>query len=314
MSQNIDELVRDLRPADAGRIDELFSGERRIELFQQIVSSGRPTTALPARRDRPPSLRTALGKRWWAIRRARRPALISMLGAAAIAAAAAVLLITGSAVHTQSAAGAVAFRADAHGDIVATVTDPFAAESKLRAAFAEHRLDITVNLVPVSPSLVGTVVYTSDNGGANTIQPLQGGHCVTGGGGCPIGLKIPATFTGKGYITLGRPAKPGETYESQASAFAPGETLHCSGLLGARVATAQPALQADKLTAEWREDTTSTAPDGSSASFSKTSTNPPAHNYIWDAVMTAPGTVMIWTEPTRWPANATHGAAFNQGC
>ena len=69
--------------------------------------------------------------------------------------------------------------------------------------------------MPVSPSLVGTVVYISDNGGASAIQPLQGGPCVTGGGGCSIGVKIPATFTGQGYITLGRPAKPGETYESR---------------------------------------------------------------------------------------------------
>jgi hypothetical protein len=168
--------------------------------------------------------------------------------------------------------------------------------------------------VPVSPSLVGTVVYTSDNGGTSAIQPLQGGHCITGGGGCPIGLKIPATFTGNGYITLGRPARPGETYESQSSAFAPGETLHCTELLGAPVATALPVLRADKLTAAWREDTTTTAPDGTSTSSSKTDASPPAHNYIWEAVLTAPGKIIIWTQPTPWPANAPHRAGFNQGC
>lgn len=30
--------------------------------------------------------------------------------------------------------------------------------------------------------------------------------------GCEIGPKIPAGFTGKSGITLGRPAKPGERY------------------------------------------------------------------------------------------------------
>jgi hypothetical protein len=304
MSQNIVELVRDLRPADAGRVDELFPQGRRRELFEQIVSLERPIIAAPARRRLAPSRRT----RSWSstIRGARRPALIWTLGAASVAAVVTALLITGSAVRPQSAAGAVAFRTAADGDIVATVTDPFAAESRLKAAFAEHGLDITVKLLPVSPSLVGTVVYTSDNGGASAIQPLQGGHCVTGGGGCAIGLKIPSTFTGQGYITLGRPAKAGETYESQASAFAPGELLHCSGLLGARVATALATLQADKLTATWRDDT---------ASFSRTDTTPPTNNYIWDASMTTPGTIIIWTHPTPLPADlAANAQRYDQGC
>jgi hypothetical protein len=312
MSKNIVELVRDLRPADAGRVDELFPYGHRRELFQQIVSLERPTGPAPTRRRLAPSRHT---ESWSStIRRARRPALISMLGAAAVAAAVAALLITGSAVRPELAGGAVVFHTASDGDIVATVTDPFAAESRLKAAFAEHGLDITVTLLPVSPSLVGTVVYTSDSGGASAIHPLQGGRCVTGGGGCSIGVKIPATFTGKGYITLGRPAKPAEKYESQASAFAPGEALHCSHLLGARVATALPVLQANKLTATWRENTTATAPDGTSSSVSKTDAGLPANNYIWDALMTTPGRVTIWSEPRPWPADAAHGAAVNQGC
>jgi hypothetical protein len=312
MSHNILELVRDLRPADAGRVDEIFPQGRRRELFEQIVSSERPISAAPVRRRPAPSWRTRSGSS--TIRGARRPALIWTLGAASLGAVVAALLITGSAVRPQTAAGAVAFRTATDGDIVATVTDPFAAESRLKAAFAEHGLDITVNLLPVSPSLVGTVVYTSDNGGASAIRPLLGGRCVTGGGGCAIGLKIPATFTGKGYITLGRPAKPGETYESQASAFAPGEALHCSRLLGARVATALPVLRAHNLSVEWRETITERSSDGSSFGRSQTDGRPPVNNYIWDANMVAPGSIMVWTAPTPWPADAAHGAAVNHGC
>lgn len=312
MSQNVVELVRGLRPVDAGRVDELFPHGRRRELFQQIVSSERPITSVFAR----PRLARSRRARSWSstIRWAGRPALISTLGAAVVTAVAATLLVPGSAVRPQSAAGAVAFRTAADGDIVATVTDPFAAESRLKAAFAEHGLHITVKLVPVSPSLVGTVVYTSDNGGASAIHPLQGGRCVTGGGACSIGVKIPATFTGKGYITLGRPAKPGETYESQASAFAPGEALHCSRLLGARVATAVPVLRAHNLSVEWRENITERSSDGSSYGHSQTDAHPPANNYIWDANMMAPGSIMVWTAPTPWPADAAHGAAVNHGC
>lgn len=298
MSHNLVELVRGLRPEDAGRVDELFPPAQRIELFEEIVSSDRSITEESGRRRLKSSRRT----RWWPSV-IRRPVLISSLGAVAAVAVAAVL-IASSAMRPQAAAAGVAFRTGANGDIVATVTDPFAAESQLKAAFAEHGLNITVNLLPVSPSLVGTVVFISDNGGASAIQPLQGGPCVTGGGGCSIGLKIPATFTGQGYVTLGRPAKPGETYESQASAFAPGEVLHCSGLLGARVATALPILQADKLTAQWREKATG-AIDATA----------PTSNYIWGADSIAPGTVMISTEPTPWPGYpAAYTRALDQGC
>jgi len=78
--------------------------------------------------------------------------------------------------------------------------------------------------------------------------------CVTGGGGpgnCPVGLKIPREFAGSGSIVLGRPAKAGEAYESTNSAFAPGESLHCSGLIGETVATALPKLAARGITVQW---------------------------------------------------------------
>ena len=76
MSHNLVELVRGLRPEDAGRVDELFPPARRIELFKEIVSSDRPITAESGRRRLTPSRRT----RWWPsmIRRVRRPVLISI--------------------------------------------------------------------------------------------------------------------------------------------------------------------------------------------------------------------------------------------
>jgi hypothetical protein len=208
----------------------------------------------------------------------------------------------------------VAFKSTAGGDILATVTNPFAAANELKAAFAQRGFKITLTLVPVSPSLVGTVLYTSDNGGSSAIQPLQQGRCLNGGGGCTIGVKVPASFAGQGYITLGRPARAGENYESQASAFASGEALHCSGLLGDTVAAARPALAKSDLSVEWREVTTETSPDGVQASHSQTDTSPPSGNHIWDANMTAPGKVTIWTDAAPWPDDNSHGAQFNEGC
>ncbi|HYM55589.1 MAG TPA: hypothetical protein VES97_09515 [Solirubrobacteraceae bacterium] len=312
MSYEITQVLRDLRPDDATRTDEIFPGEQRIELLEAILShdarSHRQTDVRRRHTQRKHRHRFS-GTGWL-----ERPVLVPALGVVAAVAVAVAALATSSAVTPQPAAGAVAFRAAPGGNIVATVTDPFAAVSQLKSAFARRGFDITLDLVPVSPSLVGTVVYSSDAGGSSAIQPLQRGQCLNAGGGCSIGVEIPASFVGKGYITLGRPARPGETYESQASAFAPGEPLHCSGLLGRRVAAAQPALEQNHLTVEWREVTTETATDGTQTSHSKTDIVPASSNYIWDADMTAPGKVAIWTEPTPWPADTTHGAQFNQGC
>jgi hypothetical protein len=307
MSIDISQLMADLRHPDAGRVDELFPSSRRLELRREIIARERPNTSEPTSRLR--GGRTE--RRHWplALTPTRRHVLLSTLGALAVVAAA-VALIAGSAVRPQPASGAVAFRTDARGEIVATVTNPFAAEDRLKAAFAAHGLDITMSLVPVSPSLVGTVVYISNPSSAAAIEPLQGGHCVTGGGGCAIGVKVPVTFTGPGYITLGRPAKPGESYESQASALAPGEPLHCSGLLGTQVSQALTMLNKDKLAVvQWRADTVTHA-----TSYEKLDASPPLANYVWSIDSVAPGKVRVWTQPTRWPDDDAHGAQVNRGC
>lgn len=115
---------------------------------------------------------------------------------------------------------------------------------------------------------MGTVVEISEPSRGPQIETLTGGSCVTGGGGpgnCPIGLKIPRKFTGSGAITLGRPAKPGEAYESTNSAFAPGESLHCSGLIGETVAAATPTLTARDITVRWQPQTSVAAPQPATA-------------------------------------------------
>ena len=293
----INELLSNLRAGDAHRTSELFPPARRTEVFERIVSEPR---------GRPSARRASFRRRGGSGR--RRPLVLSTLGAAATAVLVALALLTSSAVKPTTAHG-VAFRELANGAIIARVTDPFAADAQLKAAFAKHGFNITLNLLPVSPSIVGTVIYTSGAG----IEPLQGGHCLSGGGGCPIGLRISSEFTGQGYITLGRPARGEEVYESTASAFAPGEVLHCSGLLGAQVATALPKLRAKQLAVQWREEVSSTSLPASSRSLATTS-RPPTQNYIWSADMIRPGRVAIWTEPTPWPATVRVGARFNQGC
>jgi hypothetical protein len=298
-------LIRELRPNDADRVDELFPAARRRELLQTIVGRNPGATA-PARRD------IARERRRSAARyKLRRPAALSAFGAAAAAAIAAAVLSASSAV-SPGRAQAVAFRSAPGGDTIATVTDPFAAQAQLDAAFAERGLKITVTLLPVSPSSVGTVVSVGESGpGMAQIKPLQGGHCLSGGGGCAIGIEIPRDFHGQGSIYLGRPAKPGEPYESGDSAFAPGEPLHCSGLLGARVASALPVLQAKHFTAtQWQEN----VEDSPTSSHTVDLAQPPAQSYIWGADLTEAGKVTVTTAPTPWPDNPGAGSAYNRGC
>ncbi len=303
-SQTVERL-QELRHRDAYRVDELFALERRTELFEAIVSGGSGAA------EREPSagglrVRRAGG----AGLRLRRPVVLGALGAAAAGAIAAVLLSTTSAV-SPTPAEAVAFRTAVSGGILATVTEPFAAQAQLDAAFAKQGLKITVNLIPVSPSGVGTVLFVGESGSATAqIVPIQGGRCLSGGGGCAIGIKIPKGFTGEGSITLGRPAKPGEPYESSASIFAPGEPLHCSGLLGAKVATALPVLRAEHLTVvQWREEV-----EAGGISHSVTDTQAPVQNYVWGGELTEPGKVRVTTESTPWPDNPGAGSGYNTGC
>lgn len=304
------DLLTDLRTVDLDEIDEMFPTAHRVAQLQDIldrVAADQSGTHRPAHAASP-TART-LRPRWRRSATRRRPLVLSALGGVVAVAIAAAVLFTGSAaVHPTPA---VAFTTAASGDIVATVTDPFAAQKQLDAAFAAHGFDITVKLVPVSPSLVGTLVGMGAGAGGSLseIKPIEGnGPCVEGGAGCPIGVEIPATFTGSGSIILGRPAQPGEQYAAAGSAFAPGEALHCSGLIDAQVATASPILAADGINVTW------TAPTGSGGETVVTTT-PSAQNYIWNATPIAPNQIRLQTEPTL-PSAAfdAQNARYNQGC
>jgi hypothetical protein len=176
----------------------------------------------------------------------RRLTLVAVVAAVLVAAA---VFAAGDLLHPNAAQASVEF-SNSDGYIVAMVTDPFAAQDRLRAAFAAHGLDIDLKLVPVSPSIVGSVVYLDGAG----IQTLFGSKYDGPKGELPIGLRIPTDFKGHAQIVLGRPAKPGEEYTSAGDAFAPGEALHGVDLVGISVADAASLLQKKGLQVEWRVD------------------------------------------------------------
>jgi hypothetical protein len=246
--------------------------------------------------------------------------------AVAVVVAAAAFGITSALRQTPPAAAAVEFRTS--GDyIVAIIENPYAAAQQLDAAFAAYGLDITLKLVPVSPSMVGAVVYMGLPSGMGGIEVLYSPSRKAPGGPLPIGLRIPVDFKGHADIVLGRAARPGETYVSTGDAFAPGEALYGSGLLGMRVSEALVKLQALGLSAEWRDErstgftsgtlptpvpspTASPAPTASPGAPSPSASSSPApssgesvavnpedilNNWVTGADPLAPGKVLIFT-------------------
>ena len=202
------------------------------------------TTCAPARR-RPQTPR-------------RRARLALASAAAAVVIAASAFGIISAVRNTPTAAAAVEF--STAGDyIVATVEDPYAAAERLRAAFVAHGLDITLKLVPVSPSMVGSVVYMGLDSGTSQIDVLSSPSREAPGGPLPIGLRIPVDFKGHADIVLGRAAQTGEAYVSAGDAFAQGEALYRTGLVGVRVGEAAARLKALGLTAEWRDERAASA-------------------------------------------------------
>jgi hypothetical protein len=129
-----------------------------------------------------------------------------------------------------------------HGHYInVIVRNPVADPKRYRAEFKAHGLNISLKMIPVSPSLVGTVVYSGSSNAGHDFAQIKvitaKGRCFTGGAGneCPVGLRVPIGFRGDAQLAFGRAARRGERYESTTSATAPGEVLHGLRISGKRV-------------------------------------------------------------------------------
>lgn len=234
--------------------------------------------------------------------------------AAALAAAVAVVWVGTSTVHPRQAA-AVTFSAK-DGYVFARVTDPTASKAELDAAFAQHGFDITVNLIPVSPSVVGTVPSLQEDHQAqqHEIKRVYDTSCYTEGGGwhCPIGILIPSDFVGHAVIDIGRPAQPGERYDMGNNAFLPGEPLHCANLPGMTVDQAIPVLQQLGIRPIWRSS------DRSIDTASGIDPSTIGSLFVQDeSAGVSPGVVWIWVGANTPPSVAdpsNHPEFAGTGC
>ncbi|MEV0148686.1 MULTISPECIES: hypothetical protein [unclassified Nonomuraea] len=138
------------------------------------------------------------------------------------------------------------------GYYVIEVKDLYADSATYEAQLRDAGLDVTLRVIPSTPSWVGSIFPTSptDNRYLDEIKTIdQPGGCDKMGG-CPIGVKIPENFQGPAEITLGREAQPGEQFENGTSIDALGEPLHCLPYIGRPVSEVRTMLQERGVTVQ----------------------------------------------------------------
>ncbi|MEU0570483.1 hypothetical protein ABZ297_34540 [Nonomuraea sp. NPDC005983] len=163
-------------------------------------------------------------------RRTRR-LVVGFVATAALVAAAVVgpsLLTNGEGTATSYANSAI--DVELRGDTwVARVKDPYADHALYAEAFKAVGLDVGLNLVPVSPPRVGQVVRMAFEGTVGNGKGVGGTTepegCTLGQVGCSLAVTVDRGFIGKGVISLGRAAKPGEKYQDAGPASRKGGML-----------------------------------------------------------------------------------------
>jgi hypothetical protein len=213
------------------------------------------------------------------------------MGRAVLAAALAIMIVTAAVLsvpHPKASGEALAFTtSQGYTDVI--VRDPYASPALYRAEFAAHHLDITLRLVPGSPSVVGTLVY----GGGDGIGIIrQAGVCSEpGGGACVIGVRIPIGFRGGAELVFARAARAGEHYDATGSVMASGEAMDGLAFRGHTVAQVRAALARRHVSVAGYSVYLA---DGGTAARRSV----PGSWYVMDATPWAPGQVLMLVSST----------------
>lgn len=303
MNHDIDPLIGRLAPVTDARAAELLTDETAADLAGRILAApaeaAGPTAADPVPAKPRARRRLAIGL----------PLLVTGVAAAAVAAA----LVTqsggsgdpgrdpGRPTPSASSHGRVQLAAALSftrkgGYIDVRIRDPYADPARYKQEFAAHGLHVGLSLVPVSPSIVGTVVMedTSEGtrpGDVTEIRVKGACEVASGGDDCTVGVRIRKGYTGTATIVFGRAARHGEQYESSAQATARGEAMHGMAYRGRHLSEVLAALAKRKVTVpEYRVMV-------GNESQARYPGQVPGNWYVHDAVPWADGQVMLFVGP-----------------
>lgn len=251
MKQRDDQVARAVRNLSPVRHDDIELGPEAPEaqdLLAFVLAQPAPGMARPRPRITP--------------HRGRRPLVVLATSAVAVLVLAIVIASSIDTISPQVASAGFSFRTRADRWVEVRVLDPSVGAEQMNAELAAQGFRVTVRLQPVSPSLVGHVTQqgydaASQAARAPDFKPLYEGSCYTMGGGwgpCTVGVLIPKGYPYRATIVIGRQAAPGEPYNGGSnSGFAPGEALHCKGIVNTSVEEALPILaDAGFTTLDWR--------------------------------------------------------------
>ncbi|MFI6515717.1 hypothetical protein ACIBF1_09180 [Spirillospora sp. NPDC050679] len=230
MNHDTDTLLGRIAPITDDRAAELMADDTAADLARRITTAtvAVDETAVPARS------------------RVRRRMTIGLplLAVGAAGAAVAVTLATpsgdsetpGGPAPSQAGQGQVKLvsalsfsRKGEHLDV--RIRDPYADPKRYKAEFAKRGLNVGLKLVPVSPSMVGTVVMQDTSEGTRPgdftdIRVKGACEVPSGGNDCAVGVRIRIGYKGSAQVVFGRAARGGEKYQSTAQADARGEAMH----------------------------------------------------------------------------------------
>lgn len=146
-----------------------------------------------------------------------------------VAAAAAVIALTVAGVLASSVlggdtGGATSYANSAidvtleNGFFVGRIKDPVADHAKYAEAFHAVGKDVSIELVPVSPRLVGQLLESSIDGRGRVSTNLAGsaansGNCGLESVSCTMEVRVSADASGPVRFRIGRTARPGEAYQ-----------------------------------------------------------------------------------------------------
>ena len=132
------------------------------------------------------------------------------------------------------------------GLVYVRLTDVEYRTDVIEAAAAAAGLDVAVEAVPASPSVVGRFIrYNQSGEDVGELRELDRD------GPTFSGFTIPAGFDGRLILQVGRPAADGEPYALFANALSKGEPLACTSILGTTPTRAADTIRERDVDARW---------------------------------------------------------------